>query len=295
MKGTLTWLIAALTFQASAQSWAPIGATWTYDSEGFVLLQGGYSRMTYTNDTLLGGRSGQVIRSMSVGTPAGGELDTMFFSQPTITSSDDDIVWVWSITTETWDTLYNFGAVPGSGWQPPHATLDCGGPEYGDLVNVLDTGTVVVDDLSLHYLDVEVGFYAGRITERLGWTEQMYIIEGCWVDECDCGLRCYSDDEIFYERPGVEGGCRSIVGVDDPPLRSSNVLVIPGNNEVVVSSSAQPFIVEIRSISGALIAHTWSTNGEARLNVSACSVGTYLYAVRDTHGTSLARGVWVKP
>ncbi|MBK8614743.1 MAG: hypothetical protein IPN85_15080 [Flavobacteriales bacterium] len=83
------------------------------------------------------------------------------------------MVSVWSDTEQGWDTLYNFAAVPEIDSTPFAQPGLCGGSEFGDAIQVLDTGTVLIDGVPLRYLDIHNGMYEGRITEVLGWSVGM--------------------------------------------------------------------------------------------------------------------------
>ena len=119
MRLTLTTVLVVTGLTLSAQNWCPPGATWTYDSHGFVMLQYGYTTLTYASDTLLGGFTGQVILGQTVGINSEQELDSI--PNGAITRHEGHVVYTWSHFAQAWDTLYNFAAVPGEHWQPPFA------------------------------------------------------------------------------------------------------------------------------------------------------------------------------
>lgn len=287
-------LLIGTGITTSAQNWCPQGATWTYDSHGFVMLQNGYTTITYARDTVLGGFTGELILGMTVGTDfAMTDIDTMWAG--TLTRHDGPVVYSWSNLQQAWDTLYNFAAVPGESWLPPFAQPGmCGGAEYGDAVQVLDTGTVVVDGMALHYLDIHNGFYDGRIVERLGFSLMMGLYEGCWVPECICDLRCYHDNEIAYVRPGLMDPCEHVASVITDVGRHEAVAPLlfpdPGGDHFTVLLSPGDHTIALCDMSGRNVLQQRALAERTLIDTSLLPSG--VYAVRIDDNPTLIR--WVK-
>lgn len=298
LRNVSAFVLLGLGLGSNAQSWCPPGATWTYDHAGFVGLQG-YSVMTYTHDTVLDGQVGQLIDLYTVGLNFDQQVDTLVWPSPGyITRSSGDQVYVWSDFAQSWDTLYNFDVVPGDEWLPPHAQPSlCGGPEFGDAVQVLDTGTVVIDGLSLRWVDVQCGFYDGRVTERLGWSLGLVIFEGCWVPECDCGLRCYQDSAINYVRPGLATPCEHLdqaTSVKEPggavPVR---IVPNPGTTHFTLEFPPGPHTINLFDATGRRVLQQRTTDARAVIDTQALPAGLYRITVRDAQGGSFGSS-WVK-
>ncbi|MBK8228914.1 MAG: hypothetical protein IPK70_17275 [Flavobacteriales bacterium] len=106
-----------LTGLSHAQNWCPPGATWTYYMQ--ASWGEGYYDLLYAGDTLLGGELGQKIYSSSNFYYV--DIGTVMVDPPQYyitTRRDTDMVWWWEPDLMVWDTLYNFGAIPGDRWLP---------------------------------------------------------------------------------------------------------------------------------------------------------------------------------
>ena len=110
-------LASLLPFCASAQSWCPVGAEWIYHPP-FGWPATGFSRISYTGDTLVGGSMGQRLSS-EFAVQYWGDTTTFqsFIPAAYLTSVSGGLVRLWSFTTESWDTLYWFSAQPGDHWR----------------------------------------------------------------------------------------------------------------------------------------------------------------------------------
>lgn len=294
LRNVSAFMLLGLGLGSNAQNWCPSGATWIYDSYGFVGLQG-YTMYTYGGDTLLGGEIGQVITSYTVGMDLNQQIDTLVYPGATITSHNGALVSVWSDTEQGWDTLYNFAAVPGEIWLPPFAQPGlCGGSEFGDAIQVLDTGTVLIDGVPLRYLDIHNGMYEGRITEVLGWSVGMVIQEGCWVQECYCDLRCYHDDGLNYVRPGYTEACEAIpTGTQEGGSRSLEIFPNPGSDQVTVELRGGEHRIELFDATGRCVLALRTDDLQPSLDTHVLVPGIFLVSVRNGNGErSVAR--WVK-
>ncbi len=237
MRRSLLLLSIIFSITATAQSWCPPGATWTHGIMAFYIE--GYLQTTYTGDTILGGSIGQKLSMTSVEfNHLTDTVITTYSPVGAITSHGEGIVSIWSHSLQTWDTLYWMAAVPGQKWRVAHSDDEC---EPADHILVADTGTTVVDGVSLRYLDL-VAVYdmneypLGRSIERLGWMHWMMLFPGCFAVEGPGGLRCYSDDEINYTSPTWNYGCNSLADLTEH-RNSSNIIIHPnpGTDHFILS------------------------------------------------------------
>ncbi|MBL8001025.1 MAG: T9SS type A sorting domain-containing protein [Flavobacteriales bacterium] len=294
--------LALLPLLACAQSWCPPGATWTYDHTGFVGLQG-YSVMTYTHDTVLAGEVGQLIDLVVIGVDVNQVVDTLPWPTPSaITRYTADQVFLWSGLTQSWDTLYDFAVVPGDKWLPPHADPGICPPGNGDVIEVLDTGTVVIDGMVLRYVDVHCGFYDGRITERLGWSLGMVMFEGCFVPECSCDLRCYRDDSLSYVRPGLTLPCDhlDLATAVEMDLQGQALVVAPNpGTDHFTLSGVEGYLppgrhtITLFDATGRIVLQQRTADVRPMIDTGALPSGLYRVAVRDEQGAVLG-ATWVK-
>ncbi|MBP7407392.1 MAG: T9SS type A sorting domain-containing protein [Flavobacteriales bacterium] len=263
------------------QIWCPPGATWTYEA-GLILA--GFQRMSYTHDTLVGGYTAQVIDRYSAiqypqappGPTYGGPPIISYDPVSVITRSADDVVF--TLSGITWDTLYWFGAVPGDHWYPAHAVdTNC------EPLLVSDTGTMVVDDVSLRWLNVS----GTTVIERIGSTFDLYMYCPNYIIDGPTGMRCYSDDEIAYALNVIN--CESLVGLNE--LAGSPGLLIfpnPGIEHFNLNDLEFGELIEVYDVTGKIALKQRSTGPSMRIDASGLSPGAYHIRA----GTSAVR--WMK-
>jgi hypothetical protein len=140
----LLLLALPLCISANAQVWGVTGAEWHWTIANLAV--DGYVHRQYTGDTLVGGRIAQKIQE-------DGYFidyllnDTITIDRMQFTSIDNDdvLLWVNYNNVWQWDTLYRFGAAPGTIWRPAGV--------YGEsstcLVQLVDIGTTLLAGLSL--------------------------------------------------------------------------------------------------------------------------------------------------
>ena len=194
LRGSTGLLVVVFRLTCQAQNWCPPGATWAYE---YDLVLGGYygvQRVEYVGDTLLGGYAAQRLQQTDVVAPVG---TTDFVVYPSTfyihTRYDNGVVYIWD-NVNAYDTLFWFGAAPGDRWNAP------GWPDDGNIaLTVLDTATVLVDDLPLRRLIVEPipGWPIDTVYERIGGL-RFHLNGGVWfvTDAPYDGLLCYSDQDI---------------------------------------------------------------------------------------------------
>ena len=273
-------------FNAAAQSWCPPGAQWIYglDVPGIQ----GYSNFHYDGDTLLHDTTGYRIGLQEV---------LVFLPEPTpvvsnyenvaITSYAHDVVTSWDQLSESWDTLFWFGAQVGDFWQPPHYQGECGDPER---ITVEAIGTDIVDGIPLRWIELADG--RGRITERAGWFWNLEITPSCLVVEGLAGLRCYSDNEIGYSPSSWTQDCFAIgmneLGATQPLLFYPD----PGADEFTIELPNGTYAITLFDGTGRLAMRS-SATGRTHIDTATLDAGVYRVLIIDANGTGY-RGTWVK-
>jgi hypothetical protein len=209
---------------AQAKQWCPPGATWNYNlmSNGVE----GCETRTYIGDTVIGGRTAQRILVntilMHYMTNTLDTTNTVFH-----TSQDGGVIYAWDVLSSgTWDTLYWFTAVPGDRWYPPGADGLCPGQYPLGVLQVVDTGHVVLGGWSLRHVDVAFLDGAGQqspdsftIIERLGSPLMVIAPGGCIVSEAGGSLRTYDDNAFPPYNSGEPSTCDQFTGIDGPVSR----------------------------------------------------------------------------
>ncbi|MBK6882717.1 MAG: T9SS type A sorting domain-containing protein [Flavobacteriales bacterium] len=230
MKKLLCIALLFLSSNVWAQNWCAPGAEWTYTLRDNGV--GGYTRFTYIGDTLMDGAIAQKLHKHLVeynyilGEIVESDLPMDF------TTVEDDLVSIWN--GQYFDTLYWFGAAPGDRWSfsmdpvlwPDTAPT----PHY---IDVMDTGSTIVDGIVLRYLQVynsNLWSAPGSldvIFERIGSVYEFLVPNNAiWVDGIAGPLRCYSDDQINFQSPNWNGSCDYVTGIWDKEPRS-NVTIFP--------------------------------------------------------------------
>lgn len=289
MRFTPLALLIGTTIVASAQNWCPPGATWTYSG---AISQYTTNRITrYVGDTVLAGENAQVLYTVhQYINPNTLAVDTFGSGSYSWTRVTDDIIWLWSDVGSAWDTLYYFGAVPGSEWAPPFAEPGlCGGSENGDMVQVVDTGTMVVQGIPLRYLDIHLGAYGGRIVERMGWSVIMEPFEGCWQDLIS-EFKCYEDYEIDYSVDLDPGSCDLATRIDDLARAKPTLYPNPGADCFTLSLPPGPHTITLYDVTGRVLLQQRTKDNRPLIGTTQLATGVYVVHVDD--GSPTLR--WVK-
>jgi hypothetical protein len=186
----------------------------------------GCETRTYIGDTVIGGRTAQRILVntilMHYMTNTLDTTNTVFH-----TSQDGGVIYAWDVLSSgTWDTLYWFTAVPGDRWYPPGADGLCPGQYPLGVLQVVDTGHVVLGGWSLRHVDVAFLDGAGQqspdsftIIERLGSPLMVIAPGGCIVSEAGGSLRTYDDNAFPPYNSGEPSTCDQFTGIDGPVSR----------------------------------------------------------------------------
>lgn len=291
VRESISGLAVIISSVCAAQAWCPPGATWTYSiSDDAPITWHGFLVMTYSRDTIWGGHPGQVFSSHAVM-----ELDEL----GSTSVSDVDvsmITWVEGDLVHaptTWDTLYDFVAVPGDFWYgSTYARLNC----PGDPLTVVDSGHVVIEGLSLRYVDVDNGVNGQhRIMERIGYDLWMTPQLNCVPPSAIATLRCYHDDEIDYVAPGWSGPCEGVVGVIEQTIAGPHgVFPNPGSDHVVVSYPIGTATIGLFDATGREVLHAPVLSNRARIDISGIASGLFVYRLLDGAGLLIGSGTWIK-
>lgn len=292
MKRLLLIFVCFLAFNVHAQLWCPPGAIWTYNLQSFIVE--GCETRQYVGDTVLDGWAAQRIEVTSIRMNyMTSTLDTTvahFF-----TRQEDDVVSTWNAWggNTGWDTLYWFGAVPGDRWYPPGADGLCVGLEPWGMLEVSDTGHVVINGEDLRYVDVsyldqsgEPGTDGFRITERLGAPLMMIYPGGCFVSEAGGGLRTYSDASFPLYDTGEQDLCDQFTGYSGPisPLQFG-IAPNPGSDHLTITlGPATKGTFSIIDPLGRTIAKDRPANGPTTMDTSCWPSGIFHIVVFDGRG-----------
>lgn len=290
MKHAASAIGMLLSLASFAQDWAPIGATWHYSSylQSIPPTQG-VVRLEATLDTIV---NGQATRKVELST------GTSIF-----THLLDGVVWIHVPSTDAFDTLYNFNAVPGDRWSfaplpDPQVCLS------DSWVEVLDTGTVTIDDIPLRWLAVNNHnvtddsdlVVADTIVERLG-SIPFYMLPHEFCNSLVSpgvisSLRCYLDHEISYMDPLIQAcdpgtGIRNTSRTEDLGLFPN-----PGRESLNLPSGFQGSII-ILDARGSIVLGPIRTSGTSTIDVMHLASAVYSVHLLPSQGSPLSAR-WAK-
>ncbi len=233
MKKTVTlFLFCFFTTLSFAQTWIQPNAVWHYDFWNIAI--GGFYRIEYTQDTLLGGMTSQKIEILRYAfgeSGPGGPIVQLGAPQafpPEYTRVSNDTVYRWE--DNQYHVLFDFGAQPGDSWIISTNPPSWADPVCGDtsMVQVTAAGTEVINGTSYRYIELEsLGNSAvgldGHFNERFGGPAYLFP----WFRTCDSmviveldmlSFKCFEDDGFSLYNPSGED-CEYLLthlGFDDP-------------------------------------------------------------------------------
>lgn len=291
----------AVPFVLLAQFWCPPGATWKWNTTSFG-SEGSVQRH-YVGDSLIGGRTAQIIHVTGTNYTTFPELDTIVIDHYRYTALDNDVVLLWNIWNgpPVWDTLYWFGAVPGDRWYAPGDDGECG-PTPAGMHQVMDTTTVLINglpmkELTLSAVDVFGSPFGDQftLTERIGLANGTFnLFSGCIAVGSYETLLCYSDNSIDLVTPEGEFGCNSLVGITTLGI-PDELLVFPnpGSDQLTIHLPHGNNTIELLDNAGRMVHHRTSSQRKTEIDTSSLAQGTYLVITTNRTGErSFTR--WVK-
>ncbi|HMN05884.1 MAG TPA: T9SS type A sorting domain-containing protein [Flavobacteriales bacterium] len=199
MRGTLTLLLLPLFLSVTAQSWAPIGAEWTYKQNSVWGPDSNLAVVRVVGDTLVDGRLCRELRLME----GWHDCHELFALQ----YESNDSLFAWNANGGNFQLIFRWDAQPGDTWH----TVVQPGVNASDTLDwlVLDTGHVMVAGEPLREWTVQIdprqsGLHIPitRVVERLGPMGSPFAwMHGACDFEIYAGLRCYEDDDIDWLSP----------------------------------------------------------------------------------------------
>lgn len=284
----------ALFVPLSAQNWCPPGATWTFRHDDAWGQRIGHHLVEYAGDTVLGGLTSQRL-AMSIHVYSYPQEEYLHYDMTDMfTATQGDLVLLWNTSTEVFDTLYRFDAVPGDQWSVPHAQ------DWAPNLVVTDTMHTVIDGVTLRQLVITMDslFPTDTLTERIGFSRM--FLDPIWtflLDNPTGPLRCYSDNEISYVIPTWQYGCASLLGID--PHSSTNGPVLfpnPGSDELQLTCHARmnDALFTLRDATGRTVFSRSIRNERTVIDASGLAPGLFFWRLESDGGAVLFSGKWTK-
>jgi hypothetical protein len=291
---TLLFALTSFTTSSFAQNWCPPGATWTFLHDDIFGQRIGHQLVEYIGDTVLGGSPSQRLLT-SVHVYSYPQQEYLHYDMDVLyTTVQGGLVSLWDESTETFDTLMRFDAMPGDHWYVPHAE------GWGPQILVTDTMHTVIDGMTLRQVVVTMNSFisADTITERLGFGR--LFINPVWNFQLDGPLgplRCYSDDEISYIIPTWQYGCASLLGIEAMALANDPVLFPnPGATSIHLTwpHATSDVTFTLSDATGRIVLHRRINETRTDLEVSSLSPGLFIWRIAHGTGMILSTGKWTK-
>ena len=275
--------------EATNTVFAPIGATWTYTQHYAFSADSALMVIECVGDTVIDGLTCSILE------PTQGAGGCMPFHR--YVSTVGDSVLFWCGADSSFQTLFDIGADIGDSWS---MRADYNGSWMnGDTLTwtVTDTGSTVIDGLTLHTLEVAVQSTqnAGTaplsdevIVERLGPFPYLFPwIFGACDGELNGPLRCYTDADISWLNPQF-AQCALSVGLeelgDDRPFDVWPNPVEPGGTLTIRPRRPMgPASLEVSDVLGRILGR-WALSGD-QLVLRLPGTGVFLITWRDGSGT----------
>lgn len=253
-------LIAALGICASgalpAQNWCTPGATWWYEHWGNFGNQVGVVQVQCVGDTLILGETVHGAVASVTGYDFWTEMPYQFALADIVTKSTTDQVSYWDGTE--WHLLFDLSVGIGDSWI-------LSGYNFADrTIEVVDTGSMIVDDEPLRYSVVTfappfqglTAIAGDTIIERIGY-KRLFIDPNRTVgmDGDVYDLRCYEDNELFYTILG-DDACDLQTGLHERSNVGRSVIAPnPSDGRFTVSYPVQSEVgvLEIRDALGRIV------------------------------------------
>lgn len=299
-------LILTFTFPliAVAQNWSPTGATWYYSDESATMS--GYSKLTYTHDTIINSLTCKIITHYAEGDGIFGHYAGFRFSSPYFTYEQNGVAYLYNNKegNNKFDTLFNINAQIGDKWRFPLVDTICADSTY--FMKVLNTGTKTLNGFNLKWLYIKAGPfpYAGSgsfisgfdtITERLGPRYDDICYSSCYNSPDECahgGLRCYSDDAFGVYSTGLTSPCDYLTGIAESQIGQGVLKIYPNpvTTELEIefrdTHTLQNIIIEIKNMLGQTV-KTFDSRllanckNKIEIDVSELSKGLYFVQLQN--------------
>ena len=269
---TLTILSSTI---ATAQQWCASGAQWYHEYSNLSIGDVGYVVTNYVGDTIIDGDTCQNLEHITYAHYLPTGMNYVDGPYNFYTSVSGNVVYIWS--GAEFDTLINYGAVPGDQWQ--FAPME-------QPITVIDTGHVMLDAQWLKFLSVAVDMdpfiWEDTIYERIGPLQiylNMYLSEPFLIDYGFGGLRCYSDNEMSYSR--IDEPCEIALGID---LRSNalgiEVFPNPASHQLCIRNLKEAYSFELFDQTGSIVLRSDLTGtGSNCFPVLDLATGAYILRV----------------
>lgn len=270
----LTLLIPTITF---GQTWAPIGAKWTFTQPTINPNYQTYTTFESVSDTTVSGQSCRKITETFRKSPTTADTIQHYMY------SDSNRVYFFE--NNSWNLLYDFNVQQGDSFLVGH---------YNQWVKIISVDTVSINGFSRKQFEYD----APSFTTEFSWL----VIEGIGhlIDMFPTNenqlfgpLRCYQDNIVgLYKNENYYGStwtqdCDQIITGIDEQTNSKKTVVFPNpfTDQVTFNSLvSEPTTISIYDFLGQIILSQTFTNSTT-INSEQFAKGVYFYTLSNIKQT----------
>ncbi len=293
-----SFALASLAVQA--QSWCPPGARWVYGN-----AVGAGTTITYAGDTIVDGYAGQRFTRFEVmQLPWNPDSIISFYGAELVTRTAPEMVLFWLAEHQVWDTLHWFGALPGDRWSPGWEYYPPDANCSDSYVQVVDTGSTVIDGATLRTLNLEKHLpgvqetWACTVMERVGNIEGFFLLAPpIWCIPTDGAqfFSCYADDEIRYPPTTFPcGSTTAVVELGSNKVNGWEVIPMPFTDSFTLHGPAtvRQGEVSLLDFTGREVQRFPYKGTGTVVDANALPAGPYILRLADEHRRSVYQRVF---
>lgn len=292
-------VFSSFPIACQAQTWVQHDATWHYDF--WNVASGGFYKLSYSEDTLIGGTLCQRIdtKKYTFISDQFGTIQLQDSSQfaPQYTYTNGDTVFYWN--DNQFFTLFNFGANIGDQWligtSNPQAFGVCSDSSF---VEVIDAGSVTIHStnyrtITLATVDSSAIGLSGVFVERFGFLDsnQAFLpfprtmnCNGDVIEYDILTFKCFEDDSLSLYNPSGEDCEYYLTHLDLEELPKNNVTVHPNPfREWINISTSTSGEFTLYDVKGTELEHHSFSEG-TNIKLSHLKHGLYLLIYKDESG-----------
>lgn len=262
-----------------AQTWAPIGAKWTFGLGYAWSNNVSYNEWISTKDTLVGGQNCKLIKRN--GNLADGDI-----SDKLITYEDSNIVYWYNTLINQFTTLYDFNKNTGESWTIQLDT-SC---SLIITVDSTDIETINGYPLKVLYILSQDDAFYGKTVQHIGniAMPNPYILFHCYSIISDAtyytGLRCYEDNVFGFHDFNIATACDYLyTGLTEQQESNSvfNIYPNPTTDHVHIDNLSGQNIIDISlySLSSQYVMN-FKISKHDLLDLSSVPLGVYFFKIR---------------
>jgi len=230
MKTFYSTLLIFLTYYCFGQEFAPMGAKWHYNWDGFATT--GYIEIKVTGDTIVDGKITKILTKKRFSYNFKfGSFDSLELGNEFIFTDSGK---VYNYRYDSFYLLYDFFSLPNDEWIISGNILSCDslGKVKVDSVDTIIIDSFAIRKLKLSPVDSSHWEFKDIVLERIGCLEYMFPEPNINCGMFDIGeggaLRCYEDSIFGKYETGIAPSCDFIVtGIKEKQSFEDRVIIYP--------------------------------------------------------------------